>query len=198
VIPWQNPENRLDVSGDGVVSPRDVLIIFNYLNTNGAEPLPLPTDEFGPPPFFDVSGDNRIAPNDAIPVINFLNGQSSGEGESGVVALDQGEGESRRQVAPWDIGTTLDAGLFSRVRTNGDLENDLLSSESATRVQWDVSDALRSEQQAQARRHRETLQSAWLAEDEGTSLWDEALDDIVEDIAARNVSEDDALFGELL
>jgi hypothetical protein len=86
---WQNPVNRLDVSGDGRMSPvDDVLRMINELNQHnvtdpitGKLPLPLPPAQW--PPYFDVNGDGFLSPaQDLLPVINFFN-EGSGEGESG-------------------------------------------------------------------------------------------------------------------
>jgi hypothetical protein len=70
--PWQNADNPLDVDANTFVVPLDALIIINYLNANGAGPLPLPAT---PPPFYDVNGDTILAPLDALIIINFLNSQ---------------------------------------------------------------------------------------------------------------------------
>jgi hypothetical protein len=84
---YQNPGNKFDVNADGFVSPIDVLIVINLLNTRGpsvpVQGLP------GPPDYVDVNGNNTVEPLDALEVINFINsGRGSGEGE--------GEGYSDR------------------------------------------------------------------------------------------------------
>ncbi len=66
-----------DVSGDGVVSPIDALLVINYLNTTGPSPAPNTSG----PPFLDVNNDGFISAIDALLVINRLN-NASGEGES--------------------------------------------------------------------------------------------------------------------
>lgn len=72
--PWQNPRDPLDVNDDGYITPLDVLLVINVLNTTGAGPLPLPPPvPGGPPPFLDPSGDDYVTPLDALLVINFLN-----------------------------------------------------------------------------------------------------------------------------
>lgn len=83
--PWQNPQNQFDANNDGSVSPIDVLVLINDLNSFGARALPVPpVAPFIPPPFLDVNGDGSITPQDALTVINLLNaGGSEGEGESG-------------------------------------------------------------------------------------------------------------------
>ena len=87
--PYTNPSNRLDVNGDGGVSPLDVLQLVNYINFNGSGPLPFPT-AFTPPPFLDVNSDGFVTPLDVLAVINFINGQTSGGGA-------EGEGDSADQ-----------------------------------------------------------------------------------------------------
>ncbi|HND54526.1 MAG TPA: SdrD B-like domain-containing protein [Pirellulaceae bacterium] len=80
---WQNSTNRRDVDNDTFVVPRDVLLIINTLNSEGARELPTPTPGgAGPPPYYDVNGDGFVAPNDALVIINFLNGATGAEGES--------------------------------------------------------------------------------------------------------------------
>ena len=72
-FPWQNPQNNIDVDGDGNIDPRDVLIILNSLNSTGPGPLPAPFDgEF----YLDVNGDGLLTPLDALIVINQLNDTS--------------------------------------------------------------------------------------------------------------------------
>ncbi len=83
--PWQNDEDPLDTDDDGLVAPLDVLLIINYLNSEGAGPLPVsPVQPNVPPPFYDVNGDNLISAIDALLIVNFLNdrGRGGGEGES--------------------------------------------------------------------------------------------------------------------
>ena len=78
--PYQNPNNRLDVSGDGFISPIDALQVINYLNAFGTTILTVPPT-MTMPPYLDVNGDGVISPLDAVQVINFLNA-GSGEGEA--------------------------------------------------------------------------------------------------------------------
>ncbi len=82
-LPWQNPNNALDVNNDGSVSPIDVLLIISDLNSNGSRELPNPpVAPNTPPPYLDVSGDNKASPIDALSVISYLNApQGEGEGE---------------------------------------------------------------------------------------------------------------------
>ena len=76
---WQNPLNQLDIDADGVVAPRDVLLIVNELNsrriTNDSGDLP-DRGAHQAAGFLDVSGDEQLTPIDALLVINALNGDS--------------------------------------------------------------------------------------------------------------------------
>jgi hypothetical protein len=80
---YQNPRSRYDVDDDGSVSPLDVLVLVNLLNSTGVS---LPVDGLpGPPPYVDVNGDASVDPLDVLDVINFINSrtvQGSGEGEA--------------------------------------------------------------------------------------------------------------------
>ena len=77
---YQNPSQQWDVNADGFISPIDVLILVNLLNSRGSS-IPvagLP----GPPDYVDVNGDNFVTPLDVLAVIDKINSSSgSGEGE---------------------------------------------------------------------------------------------------------------------
>ncbi|MCY3007183.1 MAG: tandem-95 repeat protein [Planctomycetota bacterium] len=77
---YQNPSQRWDVNADGFISPIDVLILVNLLNSRGSS-IPvagLP----GPPDYVDVNGDNFVTPLDVLAVVDKINSMSgSGEGE---------------------------------------------------------------------------------------------------------------------
>ena len=80
----------LDVDNQNGVTPLDVLIVINRLNSVGAGKLPPPVTAQLSPPFYDTSGDNEVTALDVLRVINHLNAAASnvaGEGE-GVVASD--------------------------------------------------------------------------------------------------------------
>ena len=86
---WSNPDNPLDVDGNGRVAPLDALIVINYLNAhpNGSV---LPAMPHTPPPFYDVNGDNYGTAADVLTVINFLNAHEptmAGEGEAEAVRM---------------------------------------------------------------------------------------------------------------
>lgn len=96
---WQNPANRLDVNGDGFVSPIDALQLINEINDNGSYELPIPyVAPDVPPPYLDVDGDGFIAPIDVLQVINHLNEAV-------------GEGEGRRSIIPPPAMTNGLAGI---------------------------------------------------------------------------------------
>ena len=75
---YQNPINRLDTNGDGHVSPLDVLLVINYLNSrvDGGNNLPIDND-------LSVNGDNEVFAIDALIVIDFLNARPNGGGREG-------------------------------------------------------------------------------------------------------------------
>ena len=85
-----NQTNVFDVNNDGFVSPIDVLILVNSLNTGGSGLLTSGSSsgsgEGGSGKYFmDVNGDNYLSPLDALMVINELNSRQTGgngEGES--------------------------------------------------------------------------------------------------------------------
>jgi hypothetical protein len=80
-----NPIDALDVTGDNVITPRDALIVINFLNQYGAIELPKLMVEFEPvAPFVDVNGNGFVSALDALLVINWLNraGSAGGEGEA--------------------------------------------------------------------------------------------------------------------
>lgn len=79
--PWHNKIATFDVNDDGIVSPLDVLMVVNALNS-GDEILPGDNPAFDA--FVDTSGDDLLSPIDALLVINYLNAQSpDGEGLMG-------------------------------------------------------------------------------------------------------------------
>ncbi|MCE2810711.1 MAG: dockerin type I domain-containing protein, partial [Planctomycetaceae bacterium] len=82
--PYTNPTNNFDVTGDGFVSPIDVLQIVNYINAGFPSRPPLPPTAV--PPFLDVNGDGFINALDVLAVIDEINknlsGGRGGEGEA--------------------------------------------------------------------------------------------------------------------
>ena len=79
-LDWQNPALPMDVSADGIVSPRDALLIINEVNqprfTNSGVLVDAASLAEFPLTFFDVLGDRSASPEGAIRVIDFLNEQA--------------------------------------------------------------------------------------------------------------------------
>jgi hypothetical protein len=69
---WTNPDNALDVNGDGMVTPLDALIVINHLARirQGLDQWERPREPGEG--FVDVNGDSRLTPIDALIVINRL------------------------------------------------------------------------------------------------------------------------------
>ena len=85
--PWHNFGNTLDVSGNGIVSPLDVLLVINLLNSGrGATVYGMAQPADGSKLYADTNNDEVISPLDVLLVINQLNKRGSGspEGEAAV------------------------------------------------------------------------------------------------------------------
>jgi hypothetical protein len=67
---WQNPGNRFDVMGDGVVNINDYNAIVNYIaaNGNGVLPRNKPKNE----PYVDVNGDGIVNDQDIAQLLAYL------------------------------------------------------------------------------------------------------------------------------
>lgn len=97
VSPWQNPVRREDVSGDGRVTPFDVLLLLRFLQRHGSVALPVPPPLVTPGGqqifptnnMLDVNGDTVASTLDVLDVLRFLRSRGSGEGES----VTRAEGE---------------------------------------------------------------------------------------------------------
>ena len=81
---WHNRDFPSDVDGDGQVTPLDVLLPINELNSrkilrDGSNALPEINDLVGPPPYYDVNDDGLLTPIDVLLVVNYIN--AAGEGE---------------------------------------------------------------------------------------------------------------------
>ncbi len=82
--PWQNKVNRHDIDGDQAVTPLDVLVLVNLINSNSFPNGQLPSrGSTQPDGFFDPDGDHSVGPLDVLTLVNELNrgGGASGEGE---------------------------------------------------------------------------------------------------------------------
>lgn len=67
---WQNYDQPLDVSDDGIVTPRDALHIINDINDHGARQT---TPEEKPEAYYDVNGDDFVTAVDVLMIIQHLN-----------------------------------------------------------------------------------------------------------------------------
>jgi hypothetical protein len=76
---WQNAAFAVDVSGDTLVTPQDVLQVINAIRRYGSINLDGSSVPFQP--YVDVDGDRNLSPIDILVVINYLRRQSSGSGE---------------------------------------------------------------------------------------------------------------------
>ncbi len=65
-----NPSNALDVTGNGIVDPLDVLVIINAINSIGLGPVPTPPQFLG---HLDTNANGLVDPLDVLMVINYLN-----------------------------------------------------------------------------------------------------------------------------
>jgi hypothetical protein len=141
---YQNPTTNQDVNADGFVSPIDVLVLVNLLNSRGPS-IPvagLP----GPPDYVDVDGDNFVTTLDVLNVINYINaggnkGSSGGEGEGSWVmepddttsqqfwSVDVGRGTANAIVPPQssDAPSVLN-GLGNATRMAGSLTGTSIAS----------------------------------------------------------------------
>lgn len=76
VIPDRtSPSSPYDVDGDGFITPIDVLILINHINTHGTGAIP---EEGEGTRRIDVDGDGLISPIDVLILINIINSQSDG------------------------------------------------------------------------------------------------------------------------
>lgn len=78
--PYTFASQPLDVDGNGIVAPKDAIIVINKLNAGSGGSLPAPTGN-AIPAYYDVDGNLKLAPVDALMVINALNRPGGGEGE---------------------------------------------------------------------------------------------------------------------
>ena len=69
---WQNAPLNRDVDNSSLVTPVDVLLLINNLNSNGSRELP-PRSQHAGEPYYDVDGDHFLTPLDALVVINAIN-----------------------------------------------------------------------------------------------------------------------------
>ncbi len=111
--PWQNPILSLDVDRDDQLSPLDVLVLVNSLNTDGVRGLLDPAQtSIVPASYFDVDGDNSVSPLDVLIVINAINAQQrNGEGEHANESRRILSSEMELIAAPFNAIQDVSAGL---------------------------------------------------------------------------------------
>jgi hypothetical protein len=104
---WQNSVDRFDVTGDGHITPADVLAVINYINANAGK-LAIDPSRHSPPPFYDVDGDGYVTPADVLALINRINSPPASQVGATVIdvtggnkAAPQGEGESSAEPTWW-------------------------------------------------------------------------------------------------
>lgn len=123
-VPWRNPENPMDVNGDGVLSPLDPLRVINHLNKFGIQRLENPAEGEPAGDFLDVNGDGYVSPLDVLIVINALNlqgaggsggGQGSGQGQG-----SQGEGEGELLIVTSEVAPSTESPSSHREETTPD------------------------------------------------------------------------------
>ncbi len=96
-----NGTNPLDVDSDGLVLPRDALLVINELNHVGSVRTMTDTSS-GRYYYLDTSGDGHVLPRDALLVINYLNQRSQQIVQSLTAA--EAEGEARQMLSVLDLG----------------------------------------------------------------------------------------------
>ncbi len=115
--PWHNPWTPADVNGDDIVSPVDVLLVIDNLNTAGARRLAVPPAGGMVPPLLDVSGDDSVSPRDVLLIISQLNDAVLGEAEGeGLFRSPVGSssGESSRVFVDAALATTIGSAAAAR------------------------------------------------------------------------------------
>jgi hypothetical protein len=70
--PWKNPNEPMDIDGNGRVSATDALLLISRLLNNQGGTLADPTPGNMPPPYLDPNGDGRLSAQDALGVISWL------------------------------------------------------------------------------------------------------------------------------
>ncbi len=108
---YTNPVDRLDVSGDGLISPVNALLVVNRLNQSGAKRVYGPQSEA---PFHDTNADGLVSPLDALLVINRLNAPLSVEAEAA------GPAESAPVIVAALVNDTASEEAFNSDRITSD------------------------------------------------------------------------------
>ena len=155
-----NATNAYDVNNDGYVSPIDVLILVNSMNTGSSGLLGDPATgggngESGSGRYFlDVNRDNYLSPLDALAVINHLNNRNNlagGEGE-GAPAITSNSTPLTTELVDVPFtkkraSTPFDSSVYGPMPSSHDFDkalawNDDLSAHSETDDELDFLDGL--------------------------------------------------------
>jgi hypothetical protein len=140
---WQNPQDPLDVSNDGVVAARDALLVLSALANGGPRVLAAmglsPAASSAPIPgdgrqtaggqqsaYVDVNGDDHLSAQDGLLVIHELNDATGEEGDivefrlettnlsgAGITSIQVGEDFLLRVFVEDVRDTAVDFGVFS-------------------------------------------------------------------------------------
>jgi large repetitive protein len=154
-----NLTNAFDVNNDGFVSPIDVLILVNSLNTGGSGLLAAGSSagsgEGGSGKYFlDVNQDNYLSPLDALMVINELNSRQnggSGEGEAATKAAAPLATPFKPQLVEVPFATqrstVAPAFVYGPLPTTKEVEeafslDEYLAQQSASETEFDYLDGL--------------------------------------------------------
>ena len=120
---WQNPLHNLDVNDDSFVSPLDVLVIINDINTFGTRRLVAPFNDFSTTAvYLDSDGDGFLSPLDALLVINSINNALPSPPLD--LRLSADSGASRMDLITNDpsvrgsAGTIASSIAFAKIRVN--------------------------------------------------------------------------------
>lgn len=119
-LSWKNLANPLDVSGDGVISPLDVLLVFNEVNANGSRMLPQTPASGQVYPYLDVSGDGFVSAIDALLVVNHLNATATFTAERERTEPFASRGRTFEDVDAIVASATLSISEFSLTEAEDD------------------------------------------------------------------------------
>lgn len=163
---FTNPADPMDVNDDGRSSPMDVLLLVSYLNERGVTDVSSVTangegegEDFADHCYYDVNADLVISPTDVLRLVNHLNSlaNASGEGESIDAAADAATGVPIAESPIEALGLTES--------TASQLTQTFPQSDS-NRLAHDT-------------RSLAADQDGPLARPRSTSLWEEAVDEVV-------------------
>lgn len=102
-FPMHASIDPLNVDRDESVSPLDVLVLVNWLNSGGSPVVARPLSA-RPIHYMDVDADNSISPLDVLVLVNYFNRSKDGEGESTIDNLfirwsvDEKQGGSQHDI----------------------------------------------------------------------------------------------------